>query len=81
MRKLYVASGITLVVLGIAIAPLPGPGGIPVVLAGAVVVLRNSPSMRRHWVRAAKRWPGVIGPLDRMLRHLRRRKRDKTPQP
>lgn len=78
MRKLYVASGIALVVLGILIAPLPGPGGIPVMLVGTVVVLKNSPSLRRRWARAAKRWPGFIGPVDNLLRRLRRRGRDQT---
>lgn len=81
MRKLYLASGLTLVVLGIVIAPLPGPGGLPVILAGAVVMMRNSPTARRQWARAAKRWPGVFGPFDDALRRLRRRRRGQPRQP
>lgn len=78
MRKLYVATGIALVALGVVIAPLPGPGGLPVVLVGTVVVLRNSPSMRRRWVRAKRRWPGLLGPADSLLRRLRRKGRPQT---
>jgi len=72
LRKvLYVSAGIGLIVLGAVIAPLPGPGGLPVAMVGTVVVLRHSPRMRRHWVRARKRWPRAMGPLDGILRRLR----------
>lgn len=75
MRKtVYLTIGASLVVLGAVIAPLPGPGGLPVALVGTVVLLRNSQRMRRHWVKARRRWPRVIDPLDRLLRrrHLRK---------
>lgn len=75
MRKtLYLTIGASLVVLGAVIAPLPGPGGLPVALVGTVVLLRHSPRMRRHWVKARRRWPGAVGPLDRLLRRRHRRK-------
>ncbi|MBC7952828.1 MAG: hypothetical protein H7Z12_13555 [Rhodospirillaceae bacterium] len=79
MRKtLYVAGGIGLIVLGVVIAPLPGPGGLPVVMIGAVVLLRHSPRMRRNWVRARKRWPRVMGPLDSILTRIRRKRQPPT---
>lgn len=82
MRKtIYVAGGMSLVVLGVLISPLPGPGGLPVALIGAVVVLRHSPRMRRRWVRATKRWPRAMGPLDGLLRRLRRFRRKRPPAP
>lgn len=73
LRKFYVVAGLALVALGVAISPLPGPGGLPVVMVGTVVVLRHSPPMRRRWVRARKRWPRMFGPLDNLLRRLRRK--------
>lgn len=76
MRKaIFLTIGATLVVLGAIIAPLPGPGGLPVVLIGTVVLLRHSPRLRRRWVKARRRWPTAIGPLDALLRRSRRRNR------
>lgn len=73
-KIIFLTIGGTLVVLGAVIAPLPGPGGLPVALVGTVVLLRHSARMRRHWVKARRRWPKAIGPLDRLLRRANRRK-------
>lgn len=79
MRKpFFLAIGGCLVVLGAIIAPLPGPGGLPVALVGTVLLLRHSPRLRRHWVKARRRWPATIGPLDRLVRRAHRRKRQAT---
>lgn len=74
-KTIYLTVGMGLVVLGVVIAPLPGPGGLPVALVGTVVLLKASPAMRRRWVRARKRWPGVVGPMDKLLRRRTLRKR------
>lgn len=73
---MLIALGAGLVALGAVIAPIPGPGGLPVMLVGTVVLLRHSPRMRRHWVRARRRWPATFGPLDTLLRRAHRRKRE-----
>lgn len=73
IRKVYITAGFALVALGVALAPLPGPGGLPVAMVGAVVVLRHSPAMRRRWVRARRRWPRMLAPADWILRRLRRK--------
>ncbi len=73
VRKVYIAAGFVLVALGVALAPLPGPGGLPVAMVGAVVVLRHSPAMRRQWVRARRRWPRTLAPAEWVLRKLRRK--------
>ncbi len=79
MRKtVYIAAGVLLVVAGIIIAPLPGPGGVPVIMAGMLILLRHSPSMRRRWVRTRRRWPRAASPFDRVLRRMRG-KRGATP--
>jgi hypothetical protein len=71
-KRVLIGVGWTLVATGIAIAPLPGPGGVPVIAAGAYVLIRNSASARRFYVRAKRRWPGAIAPLDRTLRRRKR---------
>jgi hypothetical protein len=57
-----------LVILGFVIAPLPGPLGLPVTLAGLVLVLRNSFAARRAFVKFSHKHPRMIFPLRRLLR-------------
>ena len=63
-----VVVGSLVVVAGIAIAPLPGPGGIPVIVVGLMIVLRNSFRARRQFVRLHHAHPKVISPIRRLLR-------------
>ncbi|KRB52068.1 MAG: PGPGW domain-containing protein [Pseudomonadota bacterium] len=60
--------GSLIVVAGIAVAPLPGPGGIPVIVVGLMIVLRNSFKARRQFVRLQHAHPRVISPIRRLLR-------------
>ena len=78
-RVLYVTGGIGLIVLGVLLAPLPGPGGLPVAMVGTVVLLRHSPRMRRTWVRTRRRWPRVMAPADALLRRIRGKRRRHHP--
>ena len=64
---LVVVGGL-IILAGIAIAPLPGPGGIPVIVVGLMVVLRNSFKARRQFVRLHHAHPRVISPIRRLLR-------------
>jgi hypothetical protein len=68
VRWAWMALGLAIILLGIAIAPLPGPGGIPVIVVGLMIVLRNSFRARRVFVRAQKRHPKVLFPIRRLLR-------------
>ena len=63
-----VVLGFLIILAGIAIAPLPGPGGIPVIVVGLMVVLRNSFKARRQFVRLHHAHPRVISPIRRLLR-------------
>lgn len=63
-----VTLGSLIVVAGIAIAPLPGPGGIPVIVVGLMIVLRNSFKARRQFVRLHHAHPKMISPIRRLLR-------------
>ena len=53
---------------GIAVAPLPGPGGLPVIVVGLMLVLRNSFKARRTFVRFQHAHPKMIFPIRRLLR-------------
>jgi hypothetical protein len=57
-----------MVVLGFLMAPLPGPLGLPVTLAGLVIVLRNSFAARRAFIKFQRKHPKTIFPLRRLLR-------------
>lgn len=68
MRPLLVALGVVIVLAGIAIAPLPGPGGLPVIVVGLMIVLRNSYKARRQFVRFQRAHPKMVFPIRRLLR-------------
>jgi hypothetical protein len=59
------ALGGLLVLLGILIAPLPGPLGVPVSLLGLVLILRNSYWAKRQFIRAQYARPKWIYPFRR----------------
>jgi hypothetical protein len=72
VRRLNKAAGMTLgflvIVLGILVAPLPGPGGVPVITVGLILVLRASYGAKRLFVKAMRRWPRQLSPIRRLLR-------------
>ena len=63
-----VVLGFAIIVLGVIISPLPGPGGIPIIVVGLMVVLRNSFKARRQFVRLHRAHPRMISPIRRLLR-------------
>jgi len=73
-----VGLGWTVIGLGIVIAPLPGPLGLPIAAVGATILMRHSAPARRLFVRAKRQapWPlaGTIARYDRW-RDKRRRAR------
>ena len=64
----FVLFGLAIVALGILIAPIPGPGGIPVIVVGLMIVLRNSFKARRQFVRFSRAHPKLTSPIRRLLR-------------
>ena len=60
--------GLAVIGGGILIAPLPGPGGIPVIVVGLMIVLRNSFKARRQFVRLHRAYPKTLYPIRRLLR-------------
>ncbi|MDD3838432.1 MAG: PGPGW domain-containing protein [Phenylobacterium sp.] len=67
-RALLVLLGLAVVAAGILIAPLPGPGGIPVIVVGLMLILRNSFKARRHFVKFQRAHPKMVYPIRRLLR-------------
>lgn len=68
LRALLVVVGLIVVLAGVLIAPLPGPMGLPVVVVGLMIVLRNSFKARRQFVRFQRAHPRVVFPIRRLLR-------------
>jgi hypothetical protein len=60
--------GFAIIAAGIIIAPIPGPGGLPVIVIGVMVVLRNSYKARRQFVRFQRAYPKMAFPIRRLLR-------------
>ena len=54
------AIGVVLIIIGIIIAPLPGPGGVFFIAPGAALILKTSMWAKRHYVKF-KRWQPKAG--------------------
>lgn len=67
-RGAMFAAGLVVIGLGVLIAPLPGPGGIPVILVGLILVLRSSFWAKRQFIRAQYARPKWVYPFRRLLR-------------
>jgi hypothetical protein len=68
MRPVLAMLGVLLVLVGILVSPLPGPGGLPVIVLGLMLVLRNSFKARRQFVKFQRAHPKMIFPIRRLLR-------------
>src|SRR5690606_13646101 len=55
--------GLSIVLAGFLIAPLPGPGGLPVIVVGLMIVLKNSFKACRLFVQVQKRHPNWVHPV------------------
>ncbi len=53
-------AGVLLIILGLALAPIPGPGGIFLIAPGVALVLKTSMWAKRRYVRV-KRWQPKAG--------------------
>jgi hypothetical protein len=68
LRVALAILGVLVVLAGILIAPLPGPMGLPLVVVGLMLVLRNSFKARRQFVRFQHAHPKLVFPIRRLLR-------------
>lgn len=67
-RWALMAGGVAVVLLGILIAPLPGPGGIPVIAVGLMLILKSSYWAKRLFIRAQYARPKWVYPFRRLMR-------------
>lgn len=67
-RILGLILGLIIIILGVLIAPLPGPFGLPIAVFGLVIALRSSYWARRVFIRFRRKYPRLGGYLRAMLR-------------
>jgi hypothetical protein len=67
-RWALIGLGVAVIALGVLIAPLPGPGGLPVIVVGLMILLRNSFWAKRQFVRFQRAHPRTVSPIRRLLR-------------
>ncbi|KJV42505.1 hypothetical protein VH88_05480 [Brevundimonas sp. KM4] len=67
-RWALMVGGLFVVLLGILIAPLPGPGGIPVIAVGLMLILKSSFWAKRQFIRAQYGRPKWVYPFRRLMR-------------
>ena len=60
--------GLAVIGAGLLVAPIPGPGGLPVIVIGVMIVLRNSYKARRQFVLLQRAHPQWVFPIRRLLR-------------
>ena len=75
--KALLALGWLIIITGLALGPIPGPGGIPIIAAGAVLVMSQSLAARRQFIRLQKRFPKLMGSIRRFLQRKRHTKDDR----
>ncbi|MDR3506370.1 MAG: hypothetical protein P4L64_00565 [Caulobacteraceae bacterium] len=68
LRLAVVAVGSLIVVAGFVLALLPGHLGLPLLVIGLIMVLRNSPKARRQFIHLQQRHPRVVFPVRRLIR-------------
>ena len=67
-RLLIVGLGTLLVIAGFVLALLPGHLGLPLLVIGLILVLRNSPKARRQFISLQHRHPRFVFPGRRLIR-------------
>ena len=70
------ALGILLILLGIVLSPLPGPGGIFLIAPGLALVLKTSMWAKRHYVKVKRGQPKAGRWMDWALRRPSFRRRE-----
>jgi hypothetical protein len=68
LRLAIVGVGTLLVLGGFVLALLPGHLGLPLLVIGLILVLRNSPKARRQFIILQRRHPRFVFPVRRLIR-------------
>ena len=67
-RWLLLGLGGLIMIAGLILAPLPGHIGLPLLVIGLMIVLRNSFKAKRQFVRMQHAHPKMVFPLRRLMR-------------
>ncbi len=67
-RLALMVLGMVIMIAGIPLALLPGHIGVVLFAVGLVIVLRNSFSARRTFIKAQRRHPKIVFPIRRLIR-------------
>ena len=67
-RWLLLGLGFVVMLVGLGLAALPGHLGLPLLVVGLMIVLRNSFKARRQFVRMQKAHPKMVFPIRRLMR-------------
>lgn len=67
-RALALAFGVLVLLAGAVLTPLPGHLGLPLLVLGLMIVLRNSFRAKRRFLRWQRRHPKLIFPIRRLMR-------------
>ncbi len=68
LRAAVVTAGLMFMVSGLVLAVLPGHLGVPLLVIGLIMVLRNSRKARRRFIHLQQRHPRMVYPLRRLIR-------------
>lgn len=68
LKLFWLSLGFVLILLGAVGAVLPGHLGVPVVVVGLIMVLRNSRGARKTFIRFQRKHPKIVFPLRRLMR-------------
>ena len=67
-RWLLLGVGGIIMLAGLILAPLPGHIGLPLLVVGLMIVLRNSFAAKRQFIRIQRAHPKTVFPIRRLMR-------------
>jgi hypothetical protein len=67
-RWLLLGLGGIIMLAGLILAPLPGHIGLPLLVVGLMIVLRNSFAAKRQFIRIQRAHPKTVFPIRRLMR-------------
>ena len=67
-RFLLLTLGGIIMLAGLILAPLPGHIGLPLLVVGLMIVLRNSFAAKRQFLRIQRAHPKMVFPIRRLMR-------------
>lgn len=79
VTRVVLVFGALLILVGLLVAPLPIPLGLPMIAIGSLILINTSTTAKKTFVRWGRRYPRTVGRvrawMGRRSRTLRRRSR------